>query len=194
MYFCFSKQVNPNGNNIIPPTSNFYSHQLPPNIPDVRTIEKMHFKHLQYQHRNHVLPPSNGQYVVVSQPGHYVTVPQIHVPRHIYSEAPNAHVHHQNPEKNQQASNESRPTINNSTKCDKVCNDHDRTSTGRPAVVILSGADKEVSGLTFGFDINEQLLSGDICSDFVGGFVPPKVDHSSKFNHEQIVDFISASK
>ncbi|XP_017778902.1 PREDICTED: uncharacterized protein LOC108564383 [Nicrophorus vespilloides] len=63
----------------------------------------------------------------------------------------------------------------------------------RPAVVILSGGDKkQVSDITFGFDINEQLLTSsgeadDVCSDFVSRFYlpesTPKIGHVDKLVH-----------
>lgn len=69
-----------------------------------------------------------------------------------------------------------------------VC-DNDRT---RPAVVILSGdTGKDVTGITFGFDINEQLLCGDVCSDFISRYIMPDAAiHSKLFNHEKVVNFI----
>lgn len=78
--------------------------------------------------------------------------------------------------------------INNSNAVN--CNNNNNNS--RPAVVILSGnGDKEVSGITFGFDINEQLLSDDVCADFLARFVPPKdCDITNGFNLDKIVNFI----
>ncbi|CAH0549441.1 unnamed protein product [Brassicogethes aeneus] len=59
---------------------------------------------------------------------------------------------------------------------------------GEPAVVILSGSNnKEVPGLVFGFDINEQLLSEDVCENFVARYAFPKTCDAQ---HDKIVNFI----
>ncbi|XP_022902806.2 uncharacterized protein DDB_G0283697-like isoform X1 [Onthophagus taurus] len=60
----------------------------------------------------------------------------------------------------------------------------------RPAVVMLSGATEDVSGITFGFDF-EQLLSNDVCADFMARYVPPRCNDVGKsFNLDKIVNFI----
>lgn len=105
---------------------------MPPNITDVRTIEKMHFAQVQER--------------------------------------------------------------NNNNNCDSVV---ERTNGGGgdgdgrpPAVVILSGETKEVSGLVFGFEINEKLLSDDVCDSFMSRFVLPVKLNTSAYNHDKIVSFI----
>lgn len=75
------------------------------------------------------------------------------------------------------------------------CDSGERTNGGgeggRPAVVILSGeAVKEVSGLVFGFEINEKLLSDDVCDSFMSRFVLPVKMNTSAYNHDKIVSFI----
>ncbi|GJQ78099.1 hypothetical protein Trydic_g2437 [Trypoxylus dichotomus] len=86
--------------------------------------------------------------------------------------------------------------------CDRTTNNssnnnvsNNSNNNNRPAVVILSGnGDKEVSGITFGFDINEQLLSDDVCADFLARFVPPKdCDITNGFNLDKIVNFIGVA-
>ncbi|XP_018328656.1 putative uncharacterized protein DDB_G0277255 isoform X2 [Agrilus planipennis] len=74
-----------------------------------------------------------------------------------------------------------------------------RRTNVRPAVVILSGnASKgaEVSGLTFGFEVNEQLLSDDVCERFAARFVAPQHDvyrNHQRHGYEKIVNFIGKS-
>jgi hypothetical protein len=69
----------------------------------------------------------------------------------------------------------------------------------RPPVVILSGFgnSKEVPGLVFGFDINEQLLSEDDksfrCEEFISRYVAPEVYTTTSHNHDKIVSFIGAA-
>lgn len=102
---------------------------MPPNITDVRTIEKMHFAQVQQQQ--------------------------------------------------QQQQN-----------CDSVDRTNSNGADGRPAVVILSGETKEVSGLVFGFEINEKLLSDDVCDNFMSRFVLPVKLNTTTYNHDKIVSFI----
>lgn len=113
---------------------------MPHNIPDVQTIEKMHFAQVYHDDvANHVAEPQ----------------------RH--------------------------PSVD----CDSV----ERTSVGDggdslPAVVILSGETKEVSGLVFGFEVNEKLLSDDVCDTFMSRFVVPVKFNTDAYNHDKIVNFI----
>ncbi|RZC42440.1 micronuclear linker histone polyprotein-like [Asbolus verrucosus] len=126
-----------------------YSSSLPPDIPDVQTIEKM-----QLMGQGH--PPSN-----------------------CYDSGP----------------------MKNGNDCGSVdCDISERTSVDvRPPVVILSGFgnSKEVPGLVFGFDINEQLLSEDggdfCCEDFISRYVAPETYTTTSHNHDKIVNFIGAA-
>ncbi|KAB0791504.1 hypothetical protein PPYR_03304 [Photinus pyralis] len=121
------------------------------NIPDVQTIEKMHFKQLQKTYGLNYSDLIANHYVV--------------------------------------------PALSNKCEQSQVqytsnpC-DSDRTNS-RPAVVILSDNGKEVSDLTFGFEVNEQLLSDDVCEYFTTRFHVPEVFH--KHNHDKIVNFIGLS-
>ncbi|KAF5284192.1 hypothetical protein FQR65_LT00192 [Abscondita terminalis] len=129
---------------------------LPHNIPDVQTIEKMHFKQLQ-QAMQQNFASNNFQEVIVN-----------HMPMCASHE--------------QQSQVQYMPKNVSGHTCDS-----ERTCA-RPAVVILSGNGKEVSGLTFGFEINEQLLSDDVCDNFTSRFLVPHNFH--RHNHDKIVNFI----
>lgn len=116
---------------------------MPPNITDVRTIEKMHFAQVQQQQQ-------------------------------------------------QQLNNN-----NNNNSCDSVVVERTNNSNNNnqpPAVVILSGETKEVSGLVFGFEINEKLLSDDVCDTFMSRFVLPVKYNTNAYNHDKIVSFIGQGK
>jgi hypothetical protein len=124
-----------------------YSCSLPPDIPDVQTIEKMQ---------------------LIGQ-GH---------PSNCYDTGP----------------------LKNGNDCSADCDISERTSVEvRPPVVILSGFgnSKEVPGLVFGFDINEQLLSEDDksfrCEEFISRYVAPEVYTTTSHNHDKIVSFIGAA-
>lgn len=106
---------------------------MPPNITDVRTIEKMHFAQIQEQQQNN-------------------------------------------------------------NYCDNSARTNNNNNNNRPAVVILSGETKEVSGLVFGFEINEKLLSDDVCDNFMSRFVLPVKLNTSTYNHDKIVSFIGQGK
>jgi hypothetical protein len=125
-----------------------YSCSLPPDIPDVQTIEKMQ---------------------LIGQ-GH---------PSNCYDTGP----------------------LKNGNDCSADCDISERTSVEvRPPVVILSGFgnSKEVPGLVFGFDINEQLLSEDDksfrCEEFISRYVAPEVYTTTSHNHDKIVSFIGAGE
>lgn len=73
----------------------------------------------------------------------------------------------------------------------------------RPAVIIpVSNKDSEVSGLTFGFEINEQLLAlepdceNDICvntaDSFTARYIQPVV--LNNYNHDKIVSYVGQGK
>lgn len=197
---------------------------LPPDIPDVRTIEKMHFMSL--------APPNN---LVINQQHctNFRNYPPI-THNSLPSSASNAH--------SSQVPSESASVINNSTTSNKQIvnsnnnsfnsnnanyvncdNSGDRTVISEtvvdnnhphlllqqqqpqiqeemdeerpPPVVILSGlGNKEVSGLVFGFDINEQLLNEDICENFISRYVEPENFKNSTHNHEKIVNFIGSGE
>lgn len=58
-----------------------------------------------------------------------------------------------------------------------------------PPVVILSGVNgKEVPGLVFGFEVNEQLLNEDVCETFKARYYMPE-QYDSR-HHDKIVNFI----
>lgn len=106
----------------------YHLQPMPVNIPDVQTIEKIHFaQHQQQQQQQRQQKP-------------------------------------QQPE----------------------CN-----SSGRPAVVIMSGdSAKEVPGLVFGFDVNEKLLSDEVFDSFTTRFCAPNKLNTTAYNHDKIVNFI----
>lgn len=110
---------------------------MPPNITDVRTIEKMHFAQIQQQQQQQNNCDSGGD----------------------------------------------RTIVNNN-------NNNNVNDDGNPAVVILSGETKEVSGLVFGFEINEKLLSDDVYDTFMSRFVLPVKNNTNAYNHDKIVSFI----
>lgn len=152
---------------------------LPHNIPDVQTIEKMHFKQLQQ----------------AMSPGFVSHNPQEAIPNHMNTHMPGGYVPaFMNPMTNippQEAHSRTVNEVDTSVVPGSENCDSDRTSS-RPAVVILSGECKEVSGLTFGFDINEQLLSDDVCENFTSRFFVPNVFQNH--NHDKIVNFIGLGK
>ncbi|KAL3271225.1 hypothetical protein HHI36_021720 [Cryptolaemus montrouzieri] len=82
----------------------------------------------------------------------------------------------------------------NRTNASECASSDDSSSDSRPPVVILSGqSNKEVSGLEFGFDVNEQLLSEDICENFVQRFVVPETYSATSHNHDKIVNYIGSA-
>ncbi|XP_008201602.2 uncharacterized protein LOC103315223 isoform X2 [Tribolium castaneum] len=131
-----------------------YSSSLPPDIPDVQTIEKM-----QLMNQGYDSPLNNGNDCSVDCDN---PCERTMIDNH------NHHHHHQH--------------------------------NHRPPVVILSGLgnSKEVPGLVFGFDINEQLLSEDnnkdfCCDDFIARYVAPETYTATSHNHDKIVSFIGAA-
>ncbi|CAH1275121.1 unnamed protein product [Diabrotica balteata] len=165
----------------------FNAQMLPPNIPDVQTIEKMHFMncHPQQQQPQHIPSP-----IVVTQ----------HVPR-------TNHPHPVTQSESTQTCTEvvtSLPSNKNKVDCDKsdrtmVSDSNSNKGEGGederpPPVVILSGiGNKEVTGLVFGFDVNEQLLQDDVCNNFVARFVAPEGYTHVSHNHDKIVNFIGSA-
>ncbi|KAK9892509.1 hypothetical protein WA026_020497 [Henosepilachna vigintioctopunctata] len=92
-----------------------------------------------------------------------------------------------------QAGAESSTRDVSATICDNRTNTSDSEDSPRPPVVILSGlnSSKEVTtGLVFGFDVNEQLLSEDICENFVERYVSPVSYTDTSHNHDKIVNYI----
>lgn len=180
-----------------------YPQHMPVNIPDVSTIEKLHFQQLQNNLQQQT-PVVNHVDLVLPN------LFKIHSLHHIESpikvcgseREPEQVVCEQNCAQEELAVNDvnaaNSATISNnnnnsvtSEKSVEVC-DSERT---RPAVVILSGdASKEVSGITFGFDINEQLLCGDVCSDFVARYFVPETINTKFYNHEKLVNYIGGGK
>lgn len=178
---------------------------MPVNIPDVSTIEKLHFQQL--QNNMHVLPNSAPIFKLhhIENPMNVVCGGSANEPE-TSSESlvceqnncasPEDTVNEANPTKNSAPScNNNNNDSSNSAASEKsleVCDNNERT---RPAVVILSGdASKEVSGITFGFDINEQLLCGDVCSDFVARYFVPESINANYYNHEKLVNYIGGGK
>lgn len=95
------------------------------------------------------------------------------------------HMQHQHQQQQQQQQQETQ-TPNN---------DENEEIDRPPPVVILSGSgNKEVSGLVFGFDINEQLLHEDICENFISRYVEPECFKNSTHNHDKIVNFIGSGE
>lgn len=206
---------------------------LPPDIPDVRTIEKMHFMNLsppnhvvvncnqnQQQSPNTKNSPSTASNSLKSSTG------LVHLPK----------VSHESTSVTNSMSNNNKQTVVNScsnsfnnnnnanyVNCDNnsdtvvsdtvvvvVDNHHqqshqqqqqqlqkqqEQNDEARPPVVILSGlGNKEVPGLVFGFDINEQLLNEDICENFISRYVEPDNFNNSTHNHDKIVNFIGSGE
>lgn len=163
---------------------------MPPNIPDVQSIEKMHFMNCHSQEYPPVLAATAPRYVAPTHP--LLTSKTV-------SEST------QTPP----TDNVTSPPISNKNK-QADCDMGDQTMIGGgaegegivgeeeerpPPVVILSGiGNKEVTGLVFGFDVNEQLLHDDICEDFVARFVAPQGYTQASHNHDKIVNFIGSSK
>lgn len=210
----------------------FNAQMLPPDIPDVRTIEKMHFMNL--------TPPNN----VIVNCNHSLNMkkPTSTSPNSSPSTANNAHspqVSHESTSVINVTSNNnnnSKQTVKSSNNCYNNINNNnanyvncdtssDRTVVSEtvvvdnhhqqqqqqqhqtiqklqeddedrpPPVVILSGlGNKEVPGLVFGFDINEQLLNEDICENFISRYVEPDNFKNSTHNHDKIVNFIGTGK
>lgn len=62
-----------------------------------------------------------------------------------------------------------------------------------PVVILTESGNKEVPGLVFGFDINEQLLSEEVCEKFCSRFLMPDVFTTTSHNHDKIVNFIGTA-
>lgn len=174
---------------------------LPPDVPDVQTIEKLHMKQLQaMQHQQGATAATT-----------YVCAPMMPTNHHMpisvgYVAFPLTTVMTGQPLTMAQpvACGGEDEAMVADRNCagpvpDNNCDSEQgrRTSSGgnggsapnRPAVVIMSGEGNDVSGLTFGFDINEQLLSDDVCDNFVARFAVPEVELNE--NHDRIVSFIA---
>lgn len=216
---------------------------MPTNIPDVTTIEKMHFQQLQNNQQvpsmnhvpenkvtnvspqsstinnnplpsmqcsnnvtNHLQQSNSTTFNVVdgnlTLNNNCIKTMTIDDQQNYFSEHVNeplmnnnvnqCQVNMINDNNNKKLSNN---VNNNNCTNDKsllnVC-DNDRT---RPAVVILSGDNgKDVTGITFGFDINEQLLLGDVCSDFISRYIVPETIYSKSYEHERMIHFIGNGK
>lgn len=207
---------------------------LPPDIPDVRTIEKMHFMNL-------VAPPSsilvhsnlqqhmkNSPQVISSSPPSLIAI-NAHSSVVLPESASTINntttniiqtVHSNNSFNNNSNNNANYVNCDNSSDrtvvsetvvvADRVVDNHhlqqqqpqqppqqqDENDEDRPPpVVILSGiGNKEVPGLVFGFDINEQLLNEDICENFISRYVEPENFKNSTHNHDKIVNFIGSGE
>lgn len=205
---------------------------LPPDIPDVRTIEKMHFMSLSppnnvivncNQNQQHSPNTKNSPFLASSSPKS--STGNVHLPK----------VSHESTSVINSTSNNNKQTVNscsnsfsninnaNFVNCDNssdltvvsetvvvVDNHHqqphqlqqqqiqkqqEQNDEERPPVVILSGlGNKEVPGLVFGFDINEQLLNEDICENFISRYVEPENFKNSTHNHDKIVNFIGSGE
>ncbi|CAG9861063.1 unnamed protein product [Phyllotreta striolata] len=143
------------------------AHKLPPNIPDVQTIEKLHFMNCHPHKRS---SSSSGAAAACRYAGQPDSV-RLPSPIEIDGQP-----------KRQDCD------MDASTGVEE--DDDERP----PPVVILSGVgNKEVTGLVFGFDVNEQLLQEDVCEDFIARFVAPQTFSSSSHNHEKIVNFIGTA-
>lgn len=182
---------------------------LPPNIPDVQTIEKMQF--LSQQQQQQLQNLSNSQVCASGTTTAQGNLPALNnyqnvnvVGSPIATTPPiTTGVHLQKQLSVTKLSTGGGNTTSNNNTNSANCDTSVRTTTTTndlderpPPVVILSGMgkNKEVSGLVFGFDINEQLLSEDICQDFIARFMAPEVYTHSSHNHDKIVNFIGSSK
>lgn len=199
---------------------------LPPDIPDVRTIEKMHFMSLSPPNNVIVNCNQNQQYSpnTKNSPSIASSSPKsstgnVHLPKVSHE---STSVINNNKQTVNSCSNSFSNTNNNANfvNCDNssdltvvsetvvVDNHHqqphqlqqqiqkqEQNDEERPPVVILSGlGNKEVSGLVFGFDINEQLLHEDICENFISRYVEPENFKNSTHNHDKIVNFIGSGE
>lgn len=207
---------------------------LPPDIPDVRTIEKMHFMNLTPP--NHVIVNSNPnqQHSPIQQnsPSVNSNPPSTNNIAHLsqvpYEPTSLINVICNSKQTVNSCNNSFNNNINNNVNYVNCDNSSDRTVVNDtvvvvvdshqqqqpplqnhqqqqqpqeddeerpPPVVILSGlGNKEVPGLVFGFDINEQLLHEDICENFISRYVEPENFKNSTHNHEKIVNFIGSGK
>ncbi|XP_018572853.1 uncharacterized protein DDB_G0284459 isoform X2 [Anoplophora glabripennis] len=170
----------------------FNAQMMPPDIPDVQTIEKMHFMnrppppHQPAQTQHHLPPPQRP-----SNPTQLPVPPQVPPPLVVTPTAP--------PAVPPPVINSTQNVVTNEININSVnCDNSERTISeedeGPPPVVILSGVgNKEVPGLVFGFDINEQLLNEDICENFISRYIAPEVFSQSSHNHDKIVNFIGSA-
>lgn len=171
----------------------YNAQMLPPDIPDVQTIEKMQFLNQQQHQQHHLQNLSNSQVSTTTQQQHQQHSGLVN--------------NYQNVGQQKQLSKFATGNDNNITNSAN-CDTSERTTTTTttttstnnlderpPPVVILSGMgkNKEVSGLVFGFDINEQLLSEDICQDFIARYMAPEIYSHSSHNHDKIVNFIGTT-
>lgn len=174
----------------------FNAQMLPPDIPDVQTIEKMQFLN-QQQHQQQLQNLSNSQVSTTSttQSGlanNYQNVGQQQQQQKQLSKFATGNDNNLTNSANCDTSERTTTTSTKTTTTTTVNN----LDVRPPPVVILSGMgkNKEVSGLVFGFDINEQLLSEDICQDFIARYMAPEIYSHTSHNHDKIVNFIGTSK
>lgn len=202
----------------------FNAQMLPPDIPDVRTIEKMHFMSLtppntlvtnsnQNQQqttnvKNSNSIPSSCQSSIVSVHVLPETVSPVNVTplnnkQSVFSNNNNNSFNSNNANYVNCDNSSDRTTVVNETvfvenhhlQQPPPRNQEEEIDEGPPPVVILSGlGNKEVQGLVFGFDINEQLLNEDICENFISRYVEPENFKNSTPNHEKIVNFIGSGE
>lgn len=197
---------------------------LPLDIPDVRTIEKMHFMNLTPPNNLVINSSQNLQHCTNFKNSSSITC---NSPPSSANNAHSSQVYQESASVINNTTNSNRQTINsnsnsfnnnsaNYVNCDNssdrtvisetvVDNHHNRHQQPQkqeeideerpPPVVILSGlGNKEVPGLVFGFDINEQLLNEDICENFISRYIEPENFKNSTHNHDKIVNFIGSGE
>ncbi|CAH1982488.1 unnamed protein product [Acanthoscelides obtectus] len=170
---------------------------LPANIPDVRTIEQMHFLQRNAAAAAPASPvvqavsPAEQQRVQSPVPAPAPTQPQ---QQQAQTRRQQPHHQHHNHCDNERpttiaGSNSSAESEDGSSSCGGMDN--------RPPVVIMSSGaasgNKEVPDLVFGFDINEQLLHESACESFVARWVAPETYTFHSHNHDKIVNFIGSA-
>ncbi|XP_049824312.1 uncharacterized protein LOC109604854 isoform X3 [Aethina tumida] len=141
----------------------FNAQRLPPNIPDVQSIEK------------HFLSGARGV-----QPSEETALPPDSPPSASSSSSVVSHetVAMGDTVNTNGLREASTSTMSSSSEEDQA-----------PPVVILSGVNgKEVPGLVFGFEVNEQLLNEDVCETFKARYYMPE-QYDSR-HHDKIVNFI----
>ncbi|KAJ8979806.1 hypothetical protein NQ317_001296, partial [Molorchus minor] len=173
----------------------FNAQRLPPDIPDVQTIEKLHFMNRPIQiNQQHLYqapakPPTLPLVALIQNPLPVSAVPppQLPVLPPLLPAPPIV--------QNSVPVTSSDINSNNvSSNCDSSERTFSDEEEGPPPVVILSGlGNKEVPGLVFGFDVNEQLLNEDICENFISRYVAPETFTHSSHNHDKIVNFIGSA-
>ncbi|KAJ8930558.1 hypothetical protein NQ314_016620 [Rhamnusium bicolor] len=168
----------------------FNAQMLPLDIPDVQTIEKNAF------HESPSTKPTAIFSESIATTNYSTSAPGSSASPGGPSYTHTSGEHHPECSSGERHQNIVTNDINiNNVNCDSSERTISEDEEGPPPVVILSGiGNKEVPGLVFGFDVNEQLLNEDICENFISRYVAPEVFSHSSHNHDKIVNFIGSAK